>query len=55
MKFTDKQIIAARKVIAEEKKERIEIMKQTGFPQGHVYGLIEKMADTLLSNEKSKK
>jgi len=36
---------AARETVAEEKAERRQAAGEAGFPQGHVYGLVEKLAD----------
>ncbi len=36
---------AARETVAEEKAGRRQATREAGFPQGHVYGLIEKLAD----------
>ncbi len=36
---------AAPETVAEEKAGRRQAASETGFPQGHVYGLVEKLAD----------
>jgi hypothetical protein len=36
---------AARETVAEERAGRRQAAGETGFPQGHVYGLVEKLAD----------
>ncbi len=36
---------AAREAVAEEKAGRRQAAGEMGFPQGHVYGLVEKLAD----------
>jgi hypothetical protein len=36
---------AAREIVAEEKAGRRQAAGEMGFPQGHVYGLVEKLAD----------
>jgi len=36
---------AARQTVAEEQSGRRQMVRETGFPQGRVYGLIEKLAD----------
>jgi len=51
--FTDKQILDARKTVAVEKAERQKLAEELGFPQGTPYTLIEKMAETPTSKEKS--
>lgn len=47
----DKLILSCRKTVKAEKEERQRLAKELHAPQGSLYGLIEKIADTLTTKE----
>lgn len=47
----DKLILACRETVKAEKEERQRLARETHMPQGSLYGLIEKIADTPTTKE----